>query len=123
MYKGRFIGKLLSHGFTGPRKEAREVSHHGEGEEKEHKGRENTHTHTHTHIQGWRPKCLDYMWRSFWREGKPSPWARKFRVEGGVCQVGTEGCWENLEARSPLVFSLCTSAVWGLNPNNLGFSV
>lgn len=25
-------------------------------------------------------------------EGKPSPWAEKFRVKGRVCQVWTEGC-------------------------------
>ena len=36
-------------------------------------------------------------------EGQPSPWAGKFRVGGRVCQVGTEGCWENLEARSDLI--------------------
>jgi hypothetical protein len=33
-------------------------------------------------------------------EGYPSPCAGKFRVRG---RVGTEGCWENLEARSDLV--------------------
>jgi len=26
-----------------------------------------------------------------------------------VCQVGTEGCWENLEARSALICEICTS--------------
>jgi hypothetical protein len=36
------------------------------------------------------------------------PLVRKFSIEGGVCQpcpvkMGTEGCWENLEARSTLV--------------------
>ena len=31
------------------------------------------------------------------------PWAGKFRVEGWVCQVGTEGFWENLRARSTLI--------------------
>jgi hypothetical protein len=36
-------------------------------------------------------------------EEKPSPWAAQFMVEGEVCQVGTEGDWENLEARSTLV--------------------
>ena len=43
-------------------------------------------------------------------EGQPSPWAREFRVGGRVCQVGTEGCWENLEARSALVCKICTSS-------------
>ena len=42
-------------------------------------------------------------------EGQPSPWAGKFRVGGRVCQVGTEGCWENLEARSALVCKICTA--------------
>jgi hypothetical protein len=31
-----------------------------------------------------------------------SPEAEKLEVGGRVCQVGTEGCWENLEARSVL---------------------
>jgi hypothetical protein len=42
-------------------------------------------------------------------EGQPSPWARKFRVGGRVCQVGAERCWENLEARSALVWKICPS--------------
>jgi hypothetical protein len=42
-------------------------------------------------------------------EGQPSPWARKFKVGVKVCQVGTEGCWENLEARTSLVSKICTS--------------
>ena len=36
-------------------------------------------------------------------EGQPRPWAGKVKVEGVECQVGTEGCWETLEARSALV--------------------
>jgi hypothetical protein len=44
-------------------------------------------------------------------EGQLSPWAGKFRVGGRICQVETEGCWENLEARSALVFKICTSVV------------
>ena len=43
-------------------------------------------------------KCLDYIRKSLLREG-----SGKFRVGGRVCQVGTEGCWENLEARSVLI--------------------
>jgi hypothetical protein len=27
-----------------------------------------------------------------------------------ICQVGTEGCWENLEARSALIYKIFTSA-------------
>jgi hypothetical protein len=42
-------------------------------------------------------------------ERQPSPWAGKFRAVGRVCQVGTEGCWENLEARSALVCKMHTS--------------
>jgi hypothetical protein len=36
-------------------------------------------------------------------EGKRSLWVEKFKVKGRVCLVGTEGCWENVEARSALV--------------------
>ena len=42
-------------------------------------------------------------------EGQPSPWARKFRVWGKVCQIGTEGYRENLEAGSALICKICTS--------------
>ena len=42
-------------------------------------------------------------------EGQPRSWAGEFRVGGRVCQVGTEGCWENLEARSVLMCKICTS--------------
>jgi hypothetical protein len=52
--------------------------------------------------------CLDYIGRSFWGEGQPSPWAGKFRVGGRICQVGSEGCWENLEARSASVCKIGT---------------
>jgi len=38
-------------------------------------------------------------------EGQPNTWAGKFRVGGSVCQIGTEGCWENLETRSALHLS------------------
>lgn len=41
-------------------------------------------------------------------EGQPSPWAGKFRVGGRICQVGSEGCWENLEARSASVCKIGT---------------
>jgi hypothetical protein len=42
-------------------------------------------------------------------EGQPCPWAGKFRVGDRVCQVGTEGCWENLEALFTLVCKTRTS--------------
>ena len=41
-------------------------------------------------------------------EGQPSSWVEKFKVVGRVCQVGTEGCWENLEARSAVLCKICT---------------
>jgi len=47
-------------------------------------------------------------------EGQPSPWIGKFRV----CQVETEGCWENLEARSALICKMCTSVP---GPNQTGW--
>lgn len=50
-------------------------------------------------------------------EGQLSPWAGKFRVGGRMCQVGTEGCWEILEARSALVCKIPQSLSWGLKPN------
>ena len=42
-------------------------------------------------------------WEEPLGEGQPSPRAGKFRVEDRMCQVETEGCWENLEAGSALV--------------------
>ena len=36
-------------------------------------------------------------------EEQPNTWAEKFKVGDRICQVGTEGCWENLEARSALI--------------------
>jgi hypothetical protein len=53
--------------------------------------------------EGRRAECLIHKGKSLWGEGKPNLWAGKFRVEGMLCQVGTEGCWENPEARSTLV--------------------
>ena len=57
-----------------------------------------------------RTKCLDCMGGAS-GEGQPSPWVGKFRVGDRVCQVGTEGCWENLEARSALICKICTSVL------------
>ena len=37
------------------------------------------------------------------------PLGGKFRVGGRVCQVGSEGCWENLEARYSFICKICTS--------------
>lgn len=44
-------------------------------------------------------------------EDQPSPWAGKFTVGGRVCRGRTEGCWENLEARSALVSKTCPSVL------------
>lgn len=41
-----------------------------------------------------------FFWEEPLREGQPRPWAGKFRVGGKIYQIGTEGCWENLEVRS-----------------------
>jgi hypothetical protein len=56
-------------------------------------------------------------------EGKSSP-----RLESSgqrwVCQVGTEGCWGNLEARVTLYVKYALQLfVWGLNPNTTKTSV
>lgn len=45
-------------------------------------------------------KSLGYIVKSLW--------AGKFRVGGRVCQLGIEGCFENLQARSALVCKICT---------------
>ena len=49
------------------------------------------------------------IWGGASGEGQFSPWGGKFKSGGRVCQVGTEGCLENLEARSALVCKICTS--------------
>ena len=61
-------------------------------------------------VQGWAGAKISGLHREEpLREGQLSPWAGKFRIEGRVCQVGSEGCWENLEARSAFVCKMCTS--------------
>lgn len=77
--------------FTGP-KDHSQGSHHeeGVGRKKERRG------YAHKKRKK-KPKCLYYIGEKAPGEGQLSPWAGKFRA--GVCQVGTEGCWENLEAR------------------------
>jgi hypothetical protein len=67
----------------------------GEGEEKEKE-------HGHSERRN-KEECLDYIRRSLWRERQCSPWAGKFRIGHRVWQVGPEGCWEKLEARSALL--------------------
>lgn len=57
---------------------------------------------------GW-AKCLDYIGKSLWEEGRQhSLWAGKLKVGGRVFQVGTKGCWKNQEARSALTCKICT---------------
>jgi hypothetical protein len=46
--------------------------------------------------------------------------AGKFKVGGRISQVGTEGCWENLEARSALVCKICTSVPFPRVLNQIG---
>ena len=46
-----------------------------------------------------------------YREGQPGSWTGKFKVRDRVCQVGTEGCWENLEARSALACKYASQAL------------
>jgi len=48
-----------------------------------------------------------YREEPLWEE-QSSPWVGKFKVVGKVCQVGTEGCWKNLEARAALVCKICS---------------
>ena len=95
--------------FTDP-KDQGQGSHHGEvGREKRKKrwaqrelrrrkegGRENMR-------ESMRERKMDYIGRSLWGKGQPSRWAGKLKVGCRVCQVGTEGCWENLEAKTALV--------------------
>lgn len=72
---------------------------HAEREGKKLRGRESTCTCT---------KMSGIYMEDALREGQPSPWTVKFRVGGRVCQVGTEECWENLEARSALIGKIRT---------------
>lgn len=63
------------------------------------------------HVQ--RERARDTKTSGLYREepfgaGQPSPWDGKFGIRGRVSQEGTEGCWENLEARSSLVCKICT---------------
>jgi hypothetical protein len=79
-----------------------------ERERRGERGRERKSVHTER-------RRRDAQMSGLYREGplgkgQPSPWAGKFRVGSRLCHVGTEGCWENLEARSALLCKICTSA-------------
>lgn len=52
--------------------------------------------------------CLDFIRKSL---GKRATQTLAWKVEGWgrICQVGTGGCWENLEARSALTCKIGTS--------------
>ena len=42
-------------------------------------------------------------------KGQPSPLGWKVQGWSMVCQIGTEECWENLEARSALICKMFTT--------------
>jgi hypothetical protein len=120
--KGRFIGKLHPGKFTGPRTKARGVTT-GKGvrwgregasnEEREERRRKRKRRKKRRRGERKRrrrkerdQKCLDYIGRSLWGGGgrTAQAWTGKWRVGGRICQVGSEGCWENLEARPSFFF-------------------
>ena len=69
--KGRFIGKLLSGEFTGP-KDWGQRSHHWD--RRRGRGRERECVQGEEKETGWeKPKCLDYIGRILWRKGSPAP--------------------------------------------------
>lgn len=102
--KHRFIGKLLSGKITSPSEEARKSP--WEGREKRKREKECVER-KRERMKGKRPKCLDT--EEPWEEGQSSSCAGKFRVVGRICQVGTEGYQENLEARSALISKIHSS--------------
>ena len=75
LYIGRFIGKLLPHGFTAPKEGVREEGDRGEAEKIErknmlHEERERKKTEREREE---RPKCLNYKGKSVWERGSPAP--------------------------------------------------
>jgi len=103
--KHRFIRKKFCAGeFTGP-KEGGQGSRYrkglnGEGEERQ---RASPSSCTERGKRQGETKMSGLCREEPLGEGQPRLWVGKFRVGGGVCQVGTEGCWESLEARSALI--------------------
>ena len=87
--------------------EGGQESHHGKGEGRERERKSVCIERERGRMKGKRPTCLDSEEPQ--KEGQPSSWAGKFRVVGKICQIGTEGCWENLEARSILVSKIHAS--------------
>ena len=68
---------------------------------------------SHTHTEGDEGVCVSKM-SGLYREEplaerQTSPWAGNFRVWDRMCQIGTEGWWENLEPWSALMCEICTS--------------
>lgn len=53
------------------------------------------------------------LYREELLRGTAVPGLECSELGGRVCQLGTEGCWENLEARSALVCKICTSVPKG----------
>jgi hypothetical protein len=52
---------------------------------------------------GRETKCLYYIGKRLWGKGSSAPGLENSGFGDRVCQVGTEGCWEKLEARSTLI--------------------
>jgi hypothetical protein len=69
------------------------------GEERRGRGRERERV----------TKLSEFYRKEPLEEGQPGPWAGEFKVGDRVCLVGTEGCWENLEAMSVLISKMCSS--------------
>lgn len=53
-----------------------------------------------------RPKYLDYIEESLLEKGSPVPGLESSSLEVGYARSGTEGCWENLEATSALIYKI-----------------
>jgi len=43
-----------------------------------------------------------------WGRGSPATGLESSGLEAKVYQIGTEGCWENLEVRLALICKICT---------------
>lgn len=102
--KGKFIGKPL----LGPRERGL-GSCYGKGERRRGREREKAENEKRRRKSGG--------------EGRPNIWPLYIRASGRrVCQVGTEACWEDLEAKSALVYNIGILAlVPGLKPNRNNF--
>jgi hypothetical protein len=66
-----------------------------------------------------RDKNVWIIWGKASRGRVAQPWDGKFRVEDRVYQVGTGGCWENLEARSALLCKIYAGESLVLGSNQI----